>query len=111
MPRTIAFLLVPGMPLPVGAACLVAGLAAGAPQAVCVGDQHAQVLSEVLGRTRWKGRRWSASCWPPSPPGGSRARWRVRLKEAHRVVEAWHTATLSEAEAEAQHSAAVAVLT
>jgi hypothetical protein len=46
------------------------------------------------------------------PPGGSHEGVAQRgTARGTGVAQAWHTATLSEAEAEARHSAAVAVLT
>eukprot|EP01047_Picozoa_sp_COSAG01_P081553 COSAG01_NODE_16300_length_1248_cov_11.100957_2_plen_84_part_01 len=71
MPQTIAFLLVPGMLLSVGAAG--AGTVASAPRTATAPDaaarQEAQVLGEVLGRLR-------------SLEGET-----ARLKEAQRAAE------------------------
>eukprot|EP01047_Picozoa_sp_COSAG01_P110870 COSAG01_NODE_39672_length_473_cov_1.240642_1_plen_56_part_10 len=55
MPRTIAFLLVPGMLLSAAATSTGADTAASAPQTAAALDaaaarQQAQVLGEVLGR-------------------------------------------------------------
>eukprot|EP01047_Picozoa_sp_COSAG01_P048298 COSAG01_NODE_4693_length_4808_cov_6.865152_1_plen_166_part_00 len=81
MPRTIAFLLMPGMLLSVGAAPAGAGTAASAPRTATAPDaatrQEAQVLGEVLGRLR------------------SLEVETARLAEAQRAAEARHTAAVA----------------